>query len=250
MRAGLFVRLTVSAGLLVSGAAAAADAPDYSALKQTLESRFPNTKIISIGAAPIPGLVEIFTGDSIAYATPNGDYLVLGSVMDTRTRLNVTSKSLDVHNSVDFSSLPVGKAIKVVKGNGKRQIAVFSDPDCPFCQKFEQELESVTDVTVYTYLFPLENVHPDARAKAEKIWCSPDRAKAWTQWMHEKKLADKPATCAGIPLRDLQAVAAKLRINSTPTIFLSDGKRISGTLTAKELEAQFARLSAPVAAAR
>ena len=101
---------------------------------------------------PSPGLYEVFTGDGIAYSTATGDYVVLGEMMDTRTRHNLTRESMGVRNAIDFSTLPLDQAIKVVKGNGKRTLAVFSDPDCPYCQQLEKELASVTDVTVYTFL--------------------------------------------------------------------------------------------------
>lgn len=205
-------------------------------LKQTLQSRFPEIRILDVQPTPAAGLFEVFTGDSIAYVTAGGDYLVLGSMLDTRTKTDLTARSMDVHNAIDFSSLPVGQAIKVVKGNGKRQLAVFSDPDCPYCQKLEHELASLSDVTVYTYLYPIDSLHPEASSKARAIWCSPNRSEAWTKWMTKQEAAKSPTTCDADPVKDLQALGAKLHINSTPTLFLADGKRISGMMPAAQLD--------------
>jgi thiol:disulfide interchange protein DsbC len=214
----------------------AEDAAALATLKQTLQQRFPDIKILEVQPTPAAGLFEVYTGDSIVYATATGDHLILGSMMDTRTKRNLTAQSMDVHNSIDFSSLPTAQAIKVVKGNGKRQLAVFADPDCPYCKKLEQELASVSDITVYTYLYPLANLHPDAPKKAHAIWCSANRSATWTHWMVSEEPAKPQANCNEDPLKNLLALGEKLHINSTPTLFLANGKRVSGMLTAAELE--------------
>jgi thiol:disulfide interchange protein DsbC len=230
------IKLAVPLAVAIT-AGHAADTPTPAAtVRQTLESRFPDIAVLDVQSAPMPGLFEIFTGDGIAYSNATGDFLLLGSLMDTRTRRNLTAESLDAHNSIDFASLPVTQAIKVVKGNGQRRLAIFADPDCPYCQKLEQELASITDVTIYTYLYPLANLHPDAPAKAHAIWCAKDRSEAWTHWMLERRVAEPEAGCSADPIKDLQALGAKLRINSTPTLFLASGKRISGMLPAAQLE--------------
>ena len=237
MSVRVLARLTLTAVLMLMPVVPRAeDATALAILKQTLQQRFPDIKILDVQPTPAPGLFEIYTGDSIVYSTATGDHLILGSMMDTRTKRDLTAQSMDVHNAIDFASLPTGQAIKVVKGNGKRQLAVFADPDCPYCKKLEQELASVSDVTVYTYLYPLANLHPDAPTKAHAIWCSANRSETWTHWMVSQEPAKPQANCSEDPLKDLQALGAKLHINSTPTLFLGNGKRISGMLTAAELE--------------
>ncbi len=167
-----------------------------------------------------------------------GDYLILGSMMDAKTRSNVTSERMNALNSVPFEELPLGKAIKVVKGNGKRSVAVFSDPDCPFCHQLEDTLAKMTDVTIYTFLYPIASLHPDAPNKARAIWCAQDRGTVWTKWMTEKTSIPAPAkNCTNDPVKELQALGDKLHINSTPTMFFPSGKRVSGALQQKQLEA-------------
>ncbi len=129
----------------------------------------------------------MFLGDTIVYSDPSGDYLILGSMMDAKTRSNMTTDRMNALNSIPFEQLPFAKAIKVVKGNGKRSVAVFSDPDCPFCHQLEDTLAKMTDVTIYTFLYPIASLHPDAANKARNIWCAQDKSAVWTQWMQQKK---------------------------------------------------------------
>ncbi|HUI62766.1 MAG TPA: DsbC family protein [Steroidobacteraceae bacterium] len=204
-------------------------------LKQTIESRFPGVHVLDVQPAAVPGLYELYTGDQIVYADASGEYLLMGPLVETRTRQNLTEDHLNEHGRVDFSTLPLDRAIKIVKGNGSRRFAVFSDPDCPFCQQLEQSLLSVNNITMYVFLFPIATLHPQAPGKAHAIWCAKDRSLAWSQWMHEKKLP--PAgQCPGDPVKDLQQLGDKLRINSTPTMFFANGRRLAGAIPAADLE--------------
>ena len=225
----LAAALTLAAlGLAPSSATfAGSDAKTLASIKQTLETRFPEHKFEDIQPGPIPGIYEVFTGDGIAYTDKTANYLFAGPLIDTRTRNNLSVQRMDEKRAIDFSSLPLDRAIKIVKGNGARKVAMFSDPDCPFCQQLEKELQSVTDITAYVFLYPLTNVHPDSAAKAHAIWCSPDRAAAWTQWMLERK-APPYTTCDGDPVDELQTLGTQLRVSSTPTLFFENGRRISG----------------------
>jgi thiol:disulfide interchange protein DsbC len=174
-------------------------------------------------------------GDQIVYTDATADYLFVGSLVDTQTRENLTEARLNDHGKIDFGTLPLDRAIKVVKGNGSRVFAVFSDPDCPFCQELEKNLLSVTDMTMYVFLFPIASLHPQAPAKAHSIWCAKDRAAAWNQWMREKKLPPA-ASCGGDPIDALQKLGDNLHINSTPTLFFANGRRVAGAISTKELE--------------
>jgi thiol:disulfide interchange protein DsbC len=237
MRATRLVAISVSLALAATaGVASGADDSDTSAaIRKTLQTKYPAIKIVDVQASPLRGIYEVFTGDSIAYSDATGEFLMLGSLVNTRTGENLTSLRIDERNAIDFESLPFSKAIKVVKGDGKRRIAVFADPDCPYCQELEQELTSVDDVTIYTFLYPLP-IHPDAAAKARAIWCSKDKAGAWTAWMLEKRDPVAESSCDEKALDDTHALGERLRINSTPTFFLSSGKRVSGALSAEQLE--------------
>jgi thiol:disulfide interchange protein DsbC len=204
-------------------------------VKQNLESRFPQAKVLEVQPTAIQGLYEVFMGTDIVYSDASGNYVLMGPLVDAQTHKNLTEVRLDERSKVDFSTLPLGRAIKIVKGNGSRQFAVFSDPDCPYCQQLEKNLLSVTDVTMYVFLYPIASLHPQAATKAHAIWCAPDRAEAWSQWMHEKKLPAE-ATCGGDPIDELQKLADTLHINSTPTMFFANGRRVRGAIETTELE--------------
>jgi thiol:disulfide interchange protein DsbC len=211
------------------------DAPAIEAgVKKTILERYPDQKIVHVVPSAFPGLYEVFTGTEIFYADAKVDYIISGRLIDARTKANLTSNRLDELNSIDFKSLPFERAIKVVKGDGSRQLAVFSDPDCPFCKELEKELAKVTDITVYTFLFPLEEIHPKAPEKTRNIWCADDRAVAWTQWMVEGK-EPSSASCSTDPTAELVKLGQGLNIHATPTLYLSTGKRMVGGMTAKEL---------------
>ena len=208
-------------------------------IKQTIEKRFPGSHVLKVQPSAIPGLYEVFTGAELVYTDSHGDYLLMGPMVDTETHENLTEARLNDFGHVDFKTLPFERAIKIVKGNGSRQFAVFSDPDCPFCRELEKSLLSVTDFTMYVFLFPIASLHPQAPAKAHAIWCAKDRAAAWSTWMHEKQLPPL-TTCAGDPVDQLQQLGDKLRINSTPTLFFASGRRVSGAIPVKEIEQNLA----------
>ncbi|MFL6604382.1 MAG: DsbC family protein [Steroidobacteraceae bacterium] len=239
--------LLAAIALLNLPPADAASKPDVTAtIRQNIESRFPGAHILDIQPSAIPGLYELFMGDQIVYTDSAGDYLIVGSMVDTQTKQNLTETRLNDHGKIDFNVLPLERAIKVVKGNGSRKFAVFSDPDCPFCLQLEKTLLSVNDITMYVFLFPIASLHPQAPAKAHAIWCAADRAQAWEQWMHEKKLP--PAkTCSGDPIDGLQKLGDTLHINSTPTLFFANGRRIAGAIPAAELEKALGAAGSPAA---
>ncbi|HEY3786689.1 MAG TPA: DsbC family protein [Steroidobacteraceae bacterium] len=210
--------------------------PDAAAtIRKNIEARYPGTHVLDIQPSAMAGVYEIFLGDEIVYSDASGDYILMGPMVDTQTRKDLTEARLNEHGRINFDSLPLARAIKVVKGNGSRRFAVFSDPDCPFCQQLEKSLLSVNNLTMYVFLFPIGSLHPQAPAKAHAIWCAKDRSQAWTEWMHERKLP--PAgTCAGDPVAELQKLGETLHVNSTPTLFFGNGRRVAGAISTAELE--------------
>lgn len=231
-----------------SAAAQADDAAVRSQLKQTLEQRFP-IKIDVVQPAPLPGVYEVIAGEQVAYADPSGDYLIVGRLMDTRTRHDLSEEHLDAHNSIDFHKLPFEEAIKIVRGNGERQLAVFADPDCPYCQQLEKDLRTVSDLTVYVFLFPLETAHPGATAHARAIWCARDRSAAWNDWVIDRKAAAAASEpCAADPIGAIQALGESLRVHATPTLFLQNGARVGGYIPLAELQKRLAQAALPASA--
>ncbi len=236
-RRGLAALCLLAAAFTTSPAALAqAKSDPKAAIRQAIESRYDGAHVLDVQPSAIPGLYEVFMGDQIVYADSSGEYLVMGPMVDTQTRQNLTEARLNDHGRIDFRTLPLDKAIRVVKGNGSRKFAVFSDPDCPFCQKLEQTLLSVNDYTMYVFLFPIASLHPQAPAKAHAIWCAKDRSAAWNQWMHEKKLPATGGSCGGDPIDSLQTLGNTLHINSTPTMFFADGRRVAGAIPLADFE--------------
>ncbi len=223
---------------LVCGTSLAAgdDVPPEVAAKirATLHERIPELQVESIHKSPLPSLYEVNTGSELVY-TNDGVLLFAGRIVDSKSRADLTQARWDELNAIDFNTLPLDLAIKTVRGDGSRKVAVFADPLCPYCRQLEQEMQGVTNVTVYTFLFPLETIHPGASVKAVDIWCSKDRGSAWSKWMLQK--TDPGDTrCTGAPIDKLQALGNKLHIDSTPTLFTADGKRTRGAIKHNEIE--------------
>jgi thiol:disulfide interchange protein DsbC len=223
-------------------------AQEIAKLTVALQSRYPDVQILDVQPGPIANLYEVFTGDAVIYSDSTGEHLFVGSLIDTHTRRNLTAERLDIRNSIDFSTLPFDRAIKVVKGTGKRQLAVFADPDCPYCKQLETQLASLTDITIYTFLYPLTEIHPESAQKAHAIWCAPDRSQAWSTWMLESKLPQAAAACSGDPIEELQTLGRQLRIASTPTLFMSTGRRVGGVLPPDQFKELLDASAAPAAA--
>lgn len=232
----------VAIGALYASAPLAKDAAEQ--LQQILTKRFPDIKIERVMPSVLPGLYEIITPTEIVYADAGGEHLILGQIMATETRENLTEKRWYEINKIDFNALPFEQAIKIVKGNGRRRLAIFEDPFCPYCQELERDLQGVDDVTIYVFLYPLEQLHPSATDAARDIWCSNDRATAWTEWMLNKK-APSIADCKHTPIEQLAALGEKLRVNSTPTLFFPDGSRLPGAIDADKLEKKIAAANPP-----
>lgn len=224
------------AGLCSVAWGAEAPSKQMDAVKLLIESRYPEIKIVDIRRAPVANLFELYLGDSIAYADETGEHLFVGTLIATKDRRDLTAESVSARNNIAFDSLPLDLAIKTVKGNGKRTLAIFSDPECPYCQKLETELASVTNVTIYTFLYPLVDLHPDAAQRANAIWCSRERTTAWSRWMLKRELPKSEASCARDPTNELLALGKQLRIFGTPTMYLANGRRIDGTVSATRLE--------------
>lgn len=210
---------------------------DEASLKKAIEAAYPKFKVDSVTKTPYAGLYEVFMGGQIIYADEKLTFLIAeGRLVDAKSKKDVTGERMEELTKVDFNSLPLDQAIKVVKGNGSRKLVVFSDVDCPFCKRLEQnELSNIDNVTVYTFLYPIESLHPDAANKSKSIWCAPNRVKAWNDWIFNNKLPPSAANC-DVPLEKVGELARKVGINSTPTLIFSDGKRMMGAQPYKEIE--------------
>jgi thiol:disulfide interchange protein DsbC len=206
-------------------------------IRKTIAERLPDfPKIDEISKTPIPGVYELRIGTDILYSDAQGNYLIEGSVIDTRTRANLTQARENKLTAIDFAALPLKDAMVWKQGTGARKIAVFADPNCGYCKKFERDLQQVKDVTVYTFLIPI--LGGDSPEKSTNIWCAKDSAKAWRDWMLDGKAPPRNMGTCDTPMERNLALSRKHKINATPAIIFEDGTRIPGAVGAEQLEKQ------------
>lgn len=197
--------------------------------------------IDSVTKTPYSGLYEIRIGSDIFYTDEKGRYLFIGRILDTKTMEDHTRARIDELTKVQFSDLPLDLALKTVKGNGKRTIAVFEDPNCGYCKRFRKTLQEMDDITIYTFMYNI--LSPDSTVKSKNVWCSADRNKAWDDWMLKGKTPPTaPESCTATPNDKVFALGQKLKITGTPTVFFTDGTRVPGAIDAKALEAKLSSI--------
>jgi thiol:disulfide interchange protein DsbC len=214
-------------------------------VKKILEQKFPGADVRGVTKSAYFGLYEVLFDDRIVYTDAKARYLVVGSVFDTESKVNLTEERQRKLKRVDLATLPLDLAIKKVKGNGERTLIVFSDADCPFCHRLEDAMKPVDNVTVYTFLFPIDSLHPDAARKSRMIWCSDDRLKAWDAFFESGALPDNKGDCDN-PIAKTAALGARFKINATPTLMFADGSIVPGALATQRIEAELKNADAEV----
>jgi thiol:disulfide interchange protein DsbC len=221
--------------VLAAGSAGANEAQ----IRKALEPKLGGAKIEGVQPAPVAGLWEVRfrteRGMRVLYTDATGNYVIQGNIFDVRTDRDLTDERLRKLNAVKFETLPLDLAVKVQRGNGKRVLAMFSDPYCPACRQFERALGQIEDITVYVFMYPV--IRPENADHSKAVWCSPDRAKAWLELAAAPtpKLPAAGASCAN-PVDKVLEAGRKLGVNSTPTLFLANGERLSGGLSAADLK--------------
>lgn len=211
---------------------------DTEAVKKALAAKMPDVQIRSVSKSQYAGLYEVVAnGFNVFYTDEKAEIGIFNAMIDLRTRKNLIEARAQELMKVDVSRLPIDKAIVKVKGDGSRKLYIFSDPDCPFCRQLEKELEGINNVTMYTFLYPLTSIHPDAMRKAEVVWCSGDRAQAYYDMMLSGKEPQGQATCA-TPVKDIIKLAEQLYITGTPGLVFGNGKLVPGGLPRHQIEAQ------------
>ncbi len=228
------VRLAAIATALACSAGAPAG-DDTTRLREVLEKRFPDVTVDRVSPAPVAGLYEVYTPGEVVYVDASGEYMFVGKLLATSTRRDLSAASWNEHNRIEFAKLPLDAAIKTVRGAGTRTLAVFTDPDCPYCRNLEKELAQLDDVTIYSFLYPLEQLHKGATTRARRIWCAADRTASWRAWMLES-VQPAAAECPVDPVQGNLELGTRLRVQVTPTLFFVDGSRASGAMPHAELE--------------
>ncbi|GGE56770.1 thiol:disulfide interchange protein DsbC [Paenalcaligenes hominis] len=224
--------------LLVSGAATAAEtsvsvAPEVlTQAKERFESQFDGIVVDEVSATPFDGILELRLGKDVLYTNSSVDFILQGSLVDVASRTDLTAQRLEQLNRVDFSSLPLDKAIKTVKGDGSRQLVVFEDPNCIYCKRLHQSFAEIDNLTVYSLLYPI--LSPDSKSKSEHVLCAEDPAAAWSAWMVDNK-TPTVKTCDN-PIDELLQLGLSLGVQGTPALFFEDGSRANGWLPPEQLE--------------
>ncbi len=211
---------------------------DIQTLQQNLKKNYPDIPVKAVNPTAIKDIYEVYMGGRIVYTNDEAKLFFIGNLIDLKNQKNITEEREQVLNKIDISKLPLDKAIKHVKGDGSRTLYIFSDPDCPYCHRLEQELTKVDNVTIYLFLYPITSLHPNAEKISEQIWCSKDQYSAWENYILNKKMPAKVAKC-DTPIQPLAKLGEALEIDGTPTFFLKDGSRISGAKSAADIEALF-----------
>ena len=231
--------------LLSLGAYGLAQA-DEALIRKNLQARLPDMgKIDEVRKSELPGLFEVrVDGVDIYYTDAQANYLIDGILIDTRSKRNLTEERVDKLTAIKFEALPLKDAFVVVRGKGERKLAVFEDPNCGYCKRFERDLQKVDNVTVYMFLLPV--LGADSMEKSKAIWCAKDRGAAWLDWMlREQAASAAPASCdAGAIVRNAE-VGRKHKITGTPTLIFSNSTRVPGAIDNKRVEQLLAQAAKP-----
>ncbi len=209
-------------------------------IRKNLKERMPQIQPIDeVRRTPMPGLFEVrVDGTDIYYTDASGHFLLQGQLIDTRNQRNLTEERLQKIMAIDFKSLPFKDAISWVKGNGERKIAVFEDPNCGYCKRFERDIAKLDNVTVFVFLYPI--LGKDSVEKSKSIWCAKDPAKSWQDWMVRDQMP-AAANCDTGSLKRNMEYGQKMKITGTPTTLLPDGTRIPGAIELSQLEKLLAK---------
>ena len=228
--------------LMVLGVATAcAQTPNENEIKALLEKNMGDgAKVDKVTKTEYAGLYEVQANGNIFYTDGNAKYVFLGNVIDVQSRKNLTRERVEELSKITFGDLPLDSAIKTVRGDGSRVIAVFSDPNCGYCKRLENNLKAVDNVTVYTFMYNI--LSADSAKKSKDIWCAKDRNKAWEAWMLKGKVPPAASAKCEDPGQKIFDLGRKLKVDGTPTIYFTDGSRVSGAIDAKAFEEKFGKL--------
>lgn len=209
-------------------------------IRKNLAARVPAlASIDEVRKTPMNGLYEVRVGTDVLYTDAEGNFLLQGSLLDTRNRKNLTEERVTKLTAINFADVPLKNGITIVRGNGKRKLVMFEDPNCGYCKRFEKDLQKVNNVTVHVMLIPI--LGADSVEKARQIWCSADKAKAWNDWMQRDVLPKGAGSCNTDALTANLDFARKYRITGTPTLVFEDGTRVPGAINAQQVEELLAK---------
>jgi thiol:disulfide interchange protein DsbC len=229
------VRGLVLAGLCAATAVGAQEA----AIRRNLTERLPQMgSIDEVTRTPMPGIFEVRVGSDLYYTDTDGSYLIHGQMIDAKARRNLTEERMAKLTAIDFEKLPFDDAFKIVRGNGSRRIALFEDPNCGYCKRFERDLQKLDNVTIHVFLYPI--LGPDSTEKSKAIWCAKDKARTWQDWMVRDKVLPTAGSCDTAVLARNVELGRRFQITGTPTLVFTDGHRQPGAIGPAEVEKHLA----------
>jgi thiol:disulfide interchange protein DsbC len=231
--------------LALTAALAWPAAAQEAVIRKNLAERLPDfPKIDEVSKTPIPGLWEVRIGNDVLYTDEQGNHVIQGTVFDTRAKVNLTEQRIDKLTAIEFDRLPFKDAMVIKQGSGTRRLAVFVDPNCGYCKRFERDLVAVKDVTIYAFLYPV--LGPDSNEKSRAIWCSKEAMKTWRAWMIDGVTPPKMmGACDSAAIERNTAFGRKYRINGTPAVLFEDGKRVPGAMPLAEVEKRLGEAARP-----
>ena len=225
------LRCLVLAGLCAATAAGAQEA----AIRKNLTERLPEMgKIDEVTKTPMPGVFEVRVGTDLYYTDVDGSYLIHGQMIDAKARRNLTEERTAKLTAIDFDKLPLADAFTIVRGNGKRRVALFEDPNCGYCKRFERDLQKVDNVTIHVFLYPI--LGPDSIEKSKAIWCTKDKARTWQDWMVREQPLPTAQGCDSSALARNVEMGRRYQVTGTPTLVFTDGRRIPGAISTADVE--------------
>ena len=206
----------------------------------TIAKRLPNLpKIDEISKTPMNGLYEVRMGSDIMYSDADGSFLIQGALIDVKQKRNLTEERTEKLSAIAFDQLPMKSAFTQVRGNGKRKLAVFADPNCGYCKRFEKDLQKLDNVTIHHFLYPI--LGEDSKTKSRNIWCAKDKAKVWNDWMINGT-TPPTANCDASAVDTVVEFGKKNRITGTPMLLFADGTRVPGAVPMAQVEKMLADL--------
>ena len=233
-----FLRLTGISLLALAALSMNTTFAQEATLRKNLSERLPNLpKIDEVSKTPMNGLYELRMGNEVMYSDAEGNFLIQGSLIDVKQKRNLTEERVEKLSAIPFDQLPMKTAFTQVRGNGKRKLAVFADPNCGYCKRFEKDLQKLDNVTIHHFLYPI--LGEDSRTKSRNIWCAKDKAKAWNDWMINGTVPTT-ANCDASSVDTIVEFGKKNRITGTPMLLFADGTRVPGAVPMAQVEKMLA----------
>ena len=213
---------------------------DEASVKKAIEAKLGGNKVTSVTKTPYLGLYEVYADGQIFYTDEKITAILAGSLIDGQNMKNVTAERMQKLTAISFADLPLELAFKQVRGDGKRVLATFEDPNCGYCKRLAKDMIKLDNVTLYTFLLPI--LSPDSLEKSKRIWCSTDKAKAWNNWMIDGKAPTGRTDCDTTAIQKSVELGQKLAISGTPTIFFADGTRVPGAMPIEQIENRLSQI--------